>query len=172
MNRSYRNVLKSSRLFIVMLVLGLSACSSNGEHTAQTNQSAHADHGGTPHSSASPASAAPTPRIPAHFTSAAEAKPLPAVMDPKNFSDPVVIKAYEYAAQNPALFAQQPCYCYCDTGYGHRSLLDCYAGDHSVSCALCLKEGLLVHKLHQEGKSASEIRDLIVRGDWQNVKLE
>jgi hypothetical protein len=37
---------------------------------------------------------------------------------------------------------------------------------------LCLKEGLLVHKLHKEGKSAMEIRDLIVRGEWKNVKLD
>jgi hypothetical protein len=37
---------------------------------------------------------------------------------------------------------------------------------------LCLKEGLLVKKLHDEGKRASEIRDLIIRGEWKSVKLE
>jgi predicted nucleotidyltransferase len=37
---------------------------------------------------------------------------------------------------------------------------------------LCLKEGLLVHQLHTEGKSATEIRDRIIRGEWQHVTLE
>jgi hypothetical protein len=29
------------------------------------------------------------------------------------------------------VLAQQPCYCYCD-GYGHGSLLDCYASYHGA----------------------------------------
>lgn len=114
----------------------------------------------------------PTPRIPAHFNNAHEAKPLPAVLDPKQFSTPVVARAYRYAQENPEVFAQQPCYCYCDAGENHRSLLDCYASDHSVGCALCQQEGLLVHNLLAEGKNAMEIRDHIVRGEWKNVKLE
>jgi len=114
----------------------------------------------------------PTPRVPAHFDSIAPAQPLPAVLDPSQFSEPAVVKAYTYAKQNPEIFAQQPCYCYCDSSFGHRSLLDCYASDHSVGCPLCLKEGLLVHRLHQEGKNASEIRNLIVQGEWKNVRLE
>ncbi|MDQ3010277.1 MAG: PCYCGC domain-containing protein [Acidobacteriota bacterium] len=129
-------------------------------------QDAHTNH------QAANAAVGPTPRIPAHFTSPDAAKPLPAVLDPKQFSDPVISKAYRYAQENPEVFAQQPCYCYCDAGESHRSLLDCYASDHSVGCVLCQKEGLLVHKLLAEGKNATEIRDLIVRGDWQAVKLE
>lgn len=124
------------------------------------------------HQAAGQAAANPTPRIPAHFTNAEEARPLPAVLDPQQFSDPVVAKAYRYAKENPEVFAQQPCYCYCDSGVGHRSLLDCYASDHSVGCALCQKEGLLVHKLLAEGKNSAEIRDQIVRGDWQTVSLQ
>lgn len=134
------------------------------ESTASKAPDAHANH--------QAAAAGPTPRIPAHFASLDAAKPLPAVLDPKQFSDPVISKAYRYAQENPEVFAQQPCYCYCDAGENHRSLLDCYASDHSVGCALCQKEGLLVHKLLAEGKNATEIRDQIVRGDWQGVKLE
>jgi hypothetical protein len=147
----------SSFLFVFALVLAGCAASPKVHDS-------HANH---------QASANPTPRVPAHFNSPEEAKPLPAVLDPKQFSDPVIVAAYGYARENPDVFAQQPCYCYCDSGeLHHKSLLDCYASDHSVGCALCLKEGLLVHKLVTEGKSSAEIRDLIVRGDWQNVKLE
>lgn len=78
------------------------------------------------------ASAMPTPRIPAFFGNLEEARPLPPVLDPKQFTDPVVAKAYGFAQENPEIFAQQPCYCYCDSGSGHRSLLDCYATDHSA----------------------------------------
>ena len=146
-------------------VLMLAGCDGASNKT----QDAHANHQAAP---AVNAAAGPTPRIPAHFTSPDAAKPLPAVLNPKQFSDPVVSKAYRYAQENPEVFAQQPCYCYCDAGENHRSLLDCYASDHSVGCALCQKEGLLVHKLLAEGRNATEIRASVVRGDWQAVKLE
>jgi len=113
----------------------------------------------------------PTPRVPAFFASADSARPLPKVLDPKLFSTPVVARAYGYAAEAPEIFAQQPCYCACDNSYGHRSLLDCYASDHSAGCELCLQEGLLIHELVKNGKSAAEIRDVIIRGDWRNVQL-
>jgi len=146
--------------FLLLLALLLAGCATS---SAPKTQDAHANHQAT---------ANPTPRIPAHFDSLEEAKPLPAVLDPRQFTDPVVVKTYAYAKENPEVFAQQPCYCYCDAGEKHRSLLDCYASDHSVGCALCQQEGLLVHKLLAEGKNASEIRDLIVRGEWKNVKLQ
>jgi len=150
---------------LLVTILLLAGC----DGTSSKTQDAHANHQAAPEANAA---AGPTPRIPAHFASLDAAKPLPAVLDPKQFSDPVIAKAYRYAQENPEVFAQQPCYCYCDAGENHRSLLDCYASDHSVGCALCQKEGLLVHKLLAEGKNATEIRDLIVRGDWQAVKLE
>jgi len=85
-------------------------------------QHSHGDHAAT----------TPTPRIPAYFSSVGDAKPFPAVLDPRQFSDPAVVKAYSYARENPELFSQQPCFCYCDAGNGHRSLLDCFATDHGV----------------------------------------
>lgn len=85
------------------------------------------------HSTSAPAPEAnPTPRIPAFFANPEAAKPLPKVLDPKQFSSPVVARAYQYASENPAVYAQQPCYCYCDAGYQHKSLLDCFASDHSA----------------------------------------
>jgi len=146
-------------LAVLTAALWLAGCGSPAAPAAQDSHS---------HQAASN----PAPRVPAHFNHPDQAKPLPAVLDPKQFSDPVVVKAYGYAKENPEIFAQQPCYCYCDSGFGHRSLLDCYASDHSLGCPLCLKEGLLVHKLIGEGKNANEIRELIVAGAWQDVKLE
>jgi hypothetical protein len=77
--------------------------------------------------------AATAQRIPAHFSNVADARPLPAVLDAKQFSDSAVVKAYRYAKELPEIFSQQPCYCHCDAGNGHRSLLDCFATDHGAT---------------------------------------
>lgn len=106
---------------LLLIVLLFAGCNSPASHTSHTD-----------HSTSNQAGTKPTPRIPAFFDSLDRARPLPAVLDPKQFSDAVVAKAYSYAQQNPEIFAQQPCYCYCDAGEGHKSLLDCYATTHSV----------------------------------------
>ena len=152
----------------LMAILLLGGCSGPSTQSMAGGQDPHKNHS----SNAASPQTIPTPRIPAFFARVDEAKPLPAVLDPKQFKTPAISKAYQYAKENPELFAQQPCYCYCDAGYQHRSLLDCYASDHSVGCQLCLKEGHLIYKLYKEGKSAAEIRDQIVRGEWQNVRLD
>ena len=172
MNRSLINkcprslCIRLSQAAVLAVALSLAALLAGcGESPESKTHDAHANH----QASSAPG---PTPRIPAHFNNAQEAKPLPAVLDPNQFSTPVVARAYRYAQENSEVFAQQPCYCYCDAGENHRSLLDCYASDHGVGCALCQQEALLVHKLVGEGKNAMEIRDLIVRGEWKKVKLE
>ncbi|HZN11563.1 MAG TPA: CYCXC family (seleno)protein [Blastocatellia bacterium] len=113
-----------------------------------------------------------TPRVPAHHASVEDARPIPATLDPGQFETPYVIKAYRVAQRIPEVIAQQPCYCYCDDGFGHRSLLDCYVTDHSASCLVCLKEGLLADKMHRAGSSPADIRSAIVRGDWMQIKLD
>ena len=90
--------------------------------SGSNSQPSHSDHAET----------TPTPRIPAYFSSGEGAKPFPAVLDPRQFSDPAVAKAYRYAQEIPEVFSQQPCYCLCDAGSGHRSLLDCFATDHGA----------------------------------------
>ena len=57
------------------------------------------------------------------------AKPFPETLSPSLFHTPAVARAYQVAGEIPEVLAQQPCYCYCD-GYGHGSLLDCYASYH------------------------------------------
>lgn len=98
-------------------VLFFAACGSPATNTSHSNH----------------ATADPTPRVPAFINNLAEARPLPVALDPRQFSDPAVVKAYTYAGQNPEIFAQQPCYCYCDTGEGHKGLLDCFATTHGAT---------------------------------------
>lgn len=115
-------------LFSLFLGMTLIACSSSPEQSKAGSQQSHQGHSAGGNSVATD----PTPRIPAFFSNLEDARPLPKVLDPKQFTTPVVQKAYQYAAENPDVFAQQPCYCNCDTGYQHRSLLDCFATDHSA----------------------------------------
>jgi hypothetical protein len=143
-------------------LLALGACS----HSAPTT-SEHAGHA----TSASPQAKA-TPRVPDHFATAEAAKPLTQTLDPKKFSVPYVVKSYQLAKDIPEVLAQQPCYCYCDTGFGHKSLLDCHKDNHSAECLVCVKEALLAGQLHKAGKSAAEIRAAIIRGEWQQVSLD
>ena len=128
MTRIDRLSLPQLWLLLILATLALAGCctpSSQANQPALTSHDAHS-------AKATPAAANPTPRIPAYFEKLELAQPLPQVLDPKQFSSPVVARAYGYARENPELFALQPCYCYCDQGHGHRSLLDCYATDHSA----------------------------------------
>lgn len=113
----------------------------------------------------------PTPRVPHFHASTEAAKPFPKTLPPEQFHDPGAVRAYTIAQRIPDVLSQQPCYCYCDQGLGHKSLLDCHADTHSAECLVCLKETLLADKLNREGKSASQIREAIERGEWREVPV-
>ena len=83
----------------------------------------------------------------------------------------VVVRAYEIAAKIPKVLAQEPCYCGCDRHFGHHSLLDCYASDHTAGCAVCVQEAFLAYELHKQGKTPAQIRAAIMRGDWRGIDL-
>lgn len=118
------------------------------------------------------ASAEVQPPVPAYYASASAAQPYPTLIPATNFRRyPLVERAYQDAAEVPGVFAQQPCYCHCDKSAGHHSLLDCYASDHAAGCLICIKEALLVEQMTQRGKSPAEIRQAIIRGEWQIVDL-
>jgi hypothetical protein len=132
MNSVYQKIIKRNPSFdkltlltaILAGLLSIAGCSGNTTTSSKSaSEDSHGDHAAT---------RSPTPRIPAHFATANEAKPFPAILDPKQFSNPVVAKAYALAAENPEVYSQQPCYCYCDAGERHRSLLDCFATDHGA----------------------------------------
>jgi len=84
---------------------------------------------------------------------------------------PYQTHAYDLAAKIPATLYQQPCYCYCDR-MGHNSLHSCFENTHGAKCDICLKELYYTYEQHQKGKTAKQIRQGIIAGDWRQVDLE
>ena len=84
---------------------------------------------------------------------------------------PYQTHAYELAAKIPTVLHQQPCYCFCDR-VGHNSLHSCYENTHGAQCATCLKELYYSYQQHQRGKTASQIRAGIIKGDWKLIDLQ
>lgn len=125
----HRNIRHWCSLAIVASALLIAACTQQAGPTADKGVATpHANHAAT----AAPQAKA-TPRVPDHFLNPTEAKPFPVTLDPKQFSTPSVVKAYQLAKDIPEVLAQQPCYCYCDAGFGHKSLLHCHIDDHSAT---------------------------------------
>ena len=89
-----------------------------------------------------------------------------------NFQHAFQKKAYELAEKIPDVLHQQPCYCFCDRSFGHNSLRSCFETDHGAHCAACMKEAFYTSKMVKEKKTPAQIREGIMRGDWQNVDLE
>src|ERR1700730_824205 len=83
---------------------------------------------------------------------------------------PYQTHAYELAAKIPAVLHQQPCYCYCDR-IGHNSLHSCFETTHGAKCSICLKEVYYAYLMHQKGKTAAQIRQGILGGEWKQVSL-
>jgi hypothetical protein len=83
---------------------------------------------------------------------------------------PYQTHAYELAAKIPVVLHQQPCYCYCDR-MGHNSLHSCYENTHGARCATCLKELYYSYQQHKAGKTATQIRAGIIRGEWRQIDL-
>ena len=85
--------------------------------------------------------------------------------------NPYQTHAYDLAAKIPVVLHQQPCYCYCDR-MGHNSLHSCFETTHGAQCSTCLKELYYSYQQHQKGKSATQIRAGIIRGEWKQIDLQ
>ena len=94
---------------------------------------------------------------------------LPETMSPELFTDPVVQNAYAVAAKIKKTLYQQPCYCHCDKSQGHASLLDCFASKHGSVCGTCIYEDFYSYEQGRKGKTAAQIREGIMKGEWQTV---
>lgn len=79
--------------------------------------------------------------------------------------------AYELARKIPAVLHQQPCYCYCDR-MGHNSLHSCFESTHGAECATCLKELYYSYSMNRKGKTAAQIRQGIIKGEWKQIDLQ
>jgi hypothetical protein len=82
------------------------------------------------------------------------------------------VVAYKMAAKVSNVLYQQPCYCRCDREMGHNSLHSCFEGTHGAACSTCMKEGVYTYQQTKLGKTPTQIRAGIERGDWKQVDLE
>jgi len=90
-------------------------------------------------------------------------------MSPDFFTEPMVRNAYAVAAKIRRTLYQQPCYCHCDRSQGHTSLLDCFAGQHGAGCGTCIYEDFYAYEQVRRGKTAAQIREGIIKGEWKSV---
>jgi uncharacterized protein with PCYCGC motif len=86
-------------------------------------------------------------------------------------SPAVVQQAYQFAAANPDLMKQIPCYCGCGN-IGHTSNFSCYVSDvdgqgeiafesHALGCSICVDITQDVMRLSRQGKSPPVMRAYI-----------
>ena len=118
---------------------------------------------------------AETPSAPAEPVPAFHAQPpsgdLPPTMEPSVYTDKLIFNAYVVAGRVKKVLYQQPCYCHCDRSSGHGSLLDCFTNRHGAGCDICQKEAFYSYEQTKKGKTPTQIRDAIERGDWEKVDL-
>ena len=88
-----------------------------------------------------------------------------------SFQHDYQVHAYELASKIPNVIYQMPCYCFCER-IGHTSLHTCYESTHAAHCSACLKELYFSYQQHKKGKTAAQIRQAIVKGEWESVDLE
>ena len=119
---------------------------------------------GTSHSaehSSSPVSVEANTSVPAHYETAPPRSSLEPTLAPEKFTGKAQ-EAYRVVREEPQLIAQLPCYCYCDRGFGHKSLHSCFVDDHAAHCAVCVDEALLAYNLQKQGLSPQQIREKII----------
>jgi hypothetical protein len=118
----------------------------------------------------------PSNDVPAYHLDAPKEK-LPPILSGSQLTGPYFqhsyqVVAYKMAAKVPNVLYRQPCYCRCDRELGHTSLHSCFEGTHGAACSTCMKEGVYSYQQTKLGKSPTQIRAGIERGDWQQVDLE
>ena len=89
----------------------------------------------------------------------------------ENFRYPYQVHAYELASKVPGVISQLPCYCYCER-IGHKSLHTCFESDHGARCGICMKEVYYAYQQTKLKKTPAQIRDGIIKGQWESVDLE
>jgi hypothetical protein len=148
-----KNKLLVGGIIFLMLVAGALVLKSNSNAPKHLHDSAVSE--------SRPAESSAKPTVPAYQT-AVEAKSLKPTLPAGEFVGKTR-EAYAVAKAIPETLAQLPCYCYCDRGFGHKSLHSCFEDDHAAHCAVCVDEALLAYKLQKEqGLSPEQIRETIV----------
>ena len=96
---------------------------------------------------------------------------LPPTMEPSIYTDKLIFNAYVVAGRTKKVLYQEPCYCHCDRSNGHGSLLDCFVSRHGSVCDICQKEAFYSYEQTRKHQTPAQIREGIIRGDWQKVDL-
>lgn len=97
--------------------------------------------------------------------------PLHDMPDYVQSADVRVQQAYQFAAANPEVMKQLPCYCGCGP-IGHKSLYDCYVegvnedgslafDQHASNCGICVDITQDAMRLLKQGQGAAEIKVFI-----------
>src|SRR5437588_12807446 len=121
---------------------------------------------------------APQSEIPAYSkTPLAKGQTLPKALTAQQLAangvdHPAALAAYKAADRVPNVMNQQPCYCYCDRHHGHKSLHSCFEDMHGANCGTCVQEALYSYKMSQKGWTAKQIRDGIMRHEFQQIDLQ
>ncbi len=154
MNNAKRLLIAATLLIVAVALLALPRGSATGsqdmagmQHSADANEAVPAFHADPPKDT------------------------LPQTMEPSLFQDILIFNAYAVAGRVEKVLYQQPCYCHCDKAHGHGSLLDCFVSKHGSGCGICQKEVFYSYEQTHRGKTPAQIRDGIIRGDWNKVDL-
>jgi len=111
-----------------------------------------------------------------HATAPVPGAKLPALLAGKQLSGPLFQYpwqkvVYADAAKVPKVLYQLPCYCRCDRAMGHTSLHSCFEDLHGAECSTCAKEGYYAYQMSLKGKTVKEIRDGVMRKDFESIDL-
>jgi Protein of unknown function with PCYCGC motif len=111
-----------------------------------------------------------------HAVAPARGAKLPPLLSGKQLEGPLFQypwqkAVYEDAAKVPNVLYQLPCYCRCDRALGHTSLHSCFEGLHGAECTTCAQEGLYAYQMSLKGKTVKEIRDGVMRKEFQSIDL-
>jgi Protein of unknown function with PCYCGC motif len=116
--------------------------------------------------------------VPAHHTAPpAKGAKVPSILPAPerwgpSFKYAVQVRAYEVADKIPNVLYQLPCYCHCDRSIGHTSLHSCFESIHGANCDICMKEAFYAYQMTKQKKTAAQIREGIIRGEWHKIDLE
>ena len=87
------------------------------------------------------------------------------------FRFPWQLKVYKLAVRIPNVIWQLPCQCRCDRTLGHTSLHSCFETTHGTACSECARETVYAWQMTQKGMTPAQIRQGIVRGDYNSIDL-
>jgi hypothetical protein len=119
----------------------------------------------------------PDEDVPAyHATAPAPGTKLPPLLSGNQLTGPMFQypwqkTVYVDAAKVPNVLYQLPCYCRCDRAMGHKSLHSCFEGLHGAECVTCAKEGYYAYTMTLKGKTVKQIREGVMRQDFQSIDL-